>query len=526
MGAGSVVSRSSPTIDPNVRTLSHLYLKLADRPDPSVNERVVAAGARLLAEQLPGVTDVIPGYTTLLVEFDPRLISRARLEARVATLLAANLRADAVSRTLDLSVVYDGPDLTYVATAAGLEPAEVVSRHSRVRYRAYAGGFTPGFAYLGEVDPAIRVPRRNSPREHVPAGSVGIADSQTGVYPLASPGGWNLIGRAVEPVYDPARAQPVLIEPGDLVTFTAVETAAPARVPQHLDLLPAEPTYPAFRVHAPGLLDLVVDAGRFLAGRFGFARGGPLDPVSARIANGLVSNPPAAPALEINYAGPTLEVLRDCVVAFAGAGARFQIDGQEAQPYVSTFLRPGQVVTFPPAAEGVRGYLSVAGGFESDKFMGSASVDVRGLIGRPLRAGDVLGLAQPRIPRAGFEFVPYRRYPRTLQLRLLPGPQYDAELMEALTARPVRLEHSDRMGVRLGAVGVTGSGVASEGNPLGAVQLTPGGNPIVLLNDRGTMGGYIKPALVDPRDLPRLAQTRDGMLVRFVAPKRGPSSKD
>ena len=525
MGAGSVVSRRWPTIDLNVRTLSHHYLKLADRPDPTVNERVVAAGARLLSEQLPGVTDVIPGYTTLLVEFDPRLMSRARLEARVATLLAASHRADAISRTVGLSVVYDGPDLLDVAAATGLEPAEVVRRHASVRYRAYAGGFTPGFAYLGEVDPAIRVPRRQRPREHVPAGSVGIADGQTGIYPLASPGGWNLIGRAVEPVYDPAQARPALIEPGDLVTFAAVATAAPAGAPQPLELLPAEPVHPAFHVHAPGLFDLVVDAGRFLAGRFGFARGGPLDPISARIANGLVSNPPTAPALEINYAGPTLEVLRDCVVAFTGAGVRFQVDGEDAPPYVSTYLRRGQVLTFPPAAEGVRGYLAVAGGFESARFMGSASVDVRGLIGRPLRAGDILGLAQPRMPRTGFEFTPYRRYPRTLQLRLLPGPQYDAELMEALTVRPVRVEHSDRMGVRLGAVGVAGGGVPSEGNPLGAVQLTPGGDPIVLLNDRGTMGGYIKPALVDPRDLPRLAQARDGTLVRFLAPKRSPSSR-
>lgn len=509
----------SLTIDPNVRTLSHLYLKLADRPDRAVNERVVSAGARLLADQVPGITDVIPGFTTLLVEFDPRVVSRARLEARVAALLAAGHRASSASRTVNLSVVYDGPDLPYVATASGLEPAEVVRRHSSVPYRAYAGGFTPGFAYLGEVDPTIRVPRRHRPREHVPAGSVGIADSQTGVYPSASPGGWNLIGRAAEPVYDPARARSALIEPGDLVVFTAVASAAQAPAPQPLELLPTEPTYPTFRVRAPGLFDLIVDPGRFLAGRFGFARSGPIDPVSARIGNGLVSNPAAAPTLEINYAGPTLEVLRDCVVAFTGAGARFQIDGQDAQPYASTFLRSGQVLTFPPAAQGVRGYLAVAGGFESATFLGSASVDVRGLIGRPLREDDVLGVAQPRLPRAGFEFTPHRRYPRTLQLRLLPGPQYDAELMEALTARPARVEHSDRMGVRLGAVAAAGSGVASEGNPLGAVQLTPGGEPIILLNDRGTMGGYAKPAIVDPRDLPRLAQARDGTLITFEAPK-------
>jgi len=508
-----------------MRTLSQLYLKLAERPDPDVNARAVSASARLLAEKLAGVTDVIPGYTTVLVEFDPRVVSRQRLAARVAELTAEGARASAPTRTVTLSVVYDGPDLEEVAVAAGLDPAEVAKRHASVRYRAYAAGFTPGFAYLGAVDSTIRMPRRKRPRAHVPAGSVGIADDQTGVYPLASPGGWNLIGRTVEAVYDPARPRPALIEPGDHVTFSPVTNGPRAPAPGPLELLPTEPAYPTFQVHVPGMLDLIVDAGRYLAGRLGFARGGPLDPVSARIANGLVGNQPTAPALEINYLGPTLEVMRACVIAFAGAGVRLRIDGADAQPYVTTYVQPGQVLTFPPAPEGVRGYLAVAGGFESARFMGSASVDVRGLIGRPLGAGDVLGVAELRLPRAGFEFVPYRRYPRTLRLRLLPGPQYDPGLVAALTAGPVPVQHSDRMGVRLGPVSASGFGVPSEGNPLGAVQLTAGGDPMILLNDRGTMGGYAKPAVVDPRDLPRLAQARDGTLVRLLAPKRDPSSR-
>ena len=493
--------------------------------DLEANRRVVAAAAQLLAERLPGVTDVIPGYSNLLVEFDPQVVSRERLQARLRRLFAERPPPAATSKVVNLSVVYDGPDLAELAAAVGLEPIEVIRRHSSVRYRAYAAGFTPGFAYLGPVDPAIRAPRRQRPRELVPAGSVGIADGQTGVYPLASPGGWNLIGRTVEAVYDPNRQPATLIQAGDTVMFTPVGSGAATPAPVALELLLAAPRHPTFRVHEPGLLDLVIDEGRYLVGRFGFARSGPLDPVSARLANGLVANPRSAPLLEMNYAGPTLEVLRACIIGFAGAGVKLKLDGEEVPPYASTYVRAGQVLSFPPATVGVRGYLAVAGGLESERFLGSASVDVRGLIGRPLQAGEVLGVQQPRLPRAGFGFTPHRRYARTVQLRLLPGPQYDPDLIEALTSHPVRVANSDRMGARLGSVGAAGYGVASEGNPLGAVQLTPGGEPIVLLNDRGTMGGYAKPALVDPRDLPRLAQARDGTLVRFLAPKLGPSSR-
>ena len=139
-----------------------------------------------------------------------------------------------------------------------------------------------------------------------------------------------------------------------------------------------------------------------------------------------------------------------------------------------------------------------------------------GVTGRQLRAGDVLGVAQRRTPRQGFSFSPHRRSTQTLRLRLLPGPQYDAETFTALASEPLRIEHSDRMGVRLSTSPAVGRGVISEGNPLGAVQLTADGQPLILLHDRGTMGGYTKPAVVDPRDLPRLAQARDGTVVRFV----------
>lgn len=503
-----------------MRELCHLYVNLATGVDPSVNARVHGVARSLVTSGPPGITDVIPGYTSLLVEYDARLLARAHVEKLVTEALTSAGTSPAGGSLVEIGVVYDGPDLGAVAAAAGLSEGEVVRRHAAVTYHAYAAGFAPGFVYLGEVDPAIRRPRLLKPRAAVPAGSVGIADGQTGVYPLDSPGGWNLLGHAVAALYDPRRPRPALIHAGDRVRFVPLQDGPSAAAVRPLDLLPPEPKLPVLKVRRAGLLDLVVDAGRFRAGHLGFTRGGPADPVSAQIAGGLVANSPDDPVLEMNVLGPTVEVVGECVIAFAGHGVRLHIDGQPAPPYVSTFVRAGQVLSFPPAPLGRRGYLAVAGGIESATFMGSASVDTRGLIGRPLRAGDVLGRGRLQTLRQGFSFIPHFRASPVVRLRLLPGPQFEPELLAELTARPLRIEHSDRMGVRLETTAARGGGVLSEGNPLGAVQLTAGGEPLILLNDRGTMGGYTKPAVVHPRDLPLLAQARDGTYVQLVAGTR------
>ena len=156
----------------------------------------------------------------------------------------------------------------------------------------------------------------------------------------------------------------------------------------------------------------------------------------------------------------------------------------------------------------------MAGGVASRRFWGSASVDVRGKIGRPLAAGDVLGVAEVRSPRPGFSFKPYVSRNPTV-LRLLPGPQASREAWAALLGGTFKVGSADRMGIHLEGPRVPGGDVLSEAVPLGAVQVTSKGDPIVLLNDRGTLGGYTKPARLHPADLPKAAQLRPGGEVRF-----------
>ena len=160
--------------------------------------------------------------------------------------------------------------------------------------------------------------------------------------------------------------------------------------------------------------------------------------------------------------------------------------------------------------------MAFAGGLETRHHLGSASVDLRGGIGRALVKGDVLGVAETRAVQPGRVFQPYQLAdPERWPLRLLPGPQATAEALGALTRQAFTIGRADRMGVQLTGAPVPGGEVLSEAVPLGSVQVPPGGLPLLLLHDRGTLGGYAKPAVLHPADLPRAGQLRPGGRVRF-----------
>ena len=482
------------------------YVQFADRLDLRQNIRLHALHRAMMADLPSGVNDLSPGYINLYVDFDAARITPGAVRSWARRHLAALGEAEAPpgGRLTDLPVRYDGPDLAEVAGRTGLSEAEVIRRHSAPHYHVYAVGFTPGFPFLGEVDERLRLPRRSTPRPLVPFNSVAIANAQSCVYPLPSPGGWNLLGTALETIYDPNRERPFLIAPGDRVRFVAASGETPP-LPAVRELWPTEPARPALLVETPGLLDLLQGAGRFRQAHFGMARSGPLDERSARVANALVGNPPGTPLLELTLTGPVLTSLRDMVVGVAGFG----MTPLGFPPGQSFLLRQGETLRFTPARSGARSYLAVAGGFETRPFLGDSSVDLLGRVGRPLWAGDVLGLAAQRAARPGFSgllpALPETDVTGNVTLRLLPGPQATREALEALDSAPFRVAGSDRMGLRLSGPEVPGGQVVSEATPQGAVQVTPAGEPIVLLADRGRIGGYSKPAVLHPRDLPLAA---------------------
>ena len=176
----------------------------------------LALYASLREDPLPGIVDLVPAARTVLVTFD----GPARLPA-AGDLPARPVRAaeHASARTVEIPVVYDGPDLGEVGGLAGLSEAEVVRRHLAAAYEVGFIGFAPGFAYLTGLDPDLHVPRRESPRTRVPAGSVSVAGPYTGVYPADAPGGWRILGHTGLTMWDLHRDPPSLLRPGDRVRF-------------------------------------------------------------------------------------------------------------------------------------------------------------------------------------------------------------------------------------------------------------------------------------------------------------------
>lgn len=194
--------------------------------DPGINDRVLAFARGVERLALPGVIETVPTYRSATVYFDPILVDAGSLAERLKALAEALPPPPSqVRRTVQIPVVYggeSGPDLADVAAFARLSVEEAIALHASVCYRVYLLGFVPGFPYMGPVPDALAMPRLAEPRARVPAGSVGIAGSQTGIYPIESPGGWRLIGRTPLRMYDKSRLQPFLLEAGDWVQFLPI----------------------------------------------------------------------------------------------------------------------------------------------------------------------------------------------------------------------------------------------------------------------------------------------------------------
>lgn len=194
---------------------------------PEINDRVVAFAQAVEGLGPDGLIETVPTYRSATVYFDPVVIEADHLAERLLTLAKSLPPLSArSSQQVDIPVTYGGefgPDLDDVASFARLSVEETIALHASVEYRVYMLGLSPGFPYLGLVPDAIAMPRLATPRAKVPAGSIGIAGSQTGVYPLDTPGGWRIIGRTPLRLYDQARPKPFLLEPVDCARFVRID---------------------------------------------------------------------------------------------------------------------------------------------------------------------------------------------------------------------------------------------------------------------------------------------------------------
>ena len=505
---------------------------LGDGIDPAVNARAVALAAHLRAETIDGVRDVIATFRSVAVFFDPLRVDVEALKARV--LAAPAVAADASERPIvDVPVEYGGdagPDLEAVATASGLSPADVIARHTARDYRVFMIGFLPGFAYLGPVDAAIAAPRLASPRLRVPSGSVGIAGQQTGIYPQASPGGWQILGRTTTRPFDARRSPPSLLAPGDRVRFVAV----PSGTLGSFDAAWTAPDTPveepsgarAVRVEQPGLMTTVQDGGRWGRQHEGVPVSGAMDRASFGDANRAVGNPANAAVLEVTLGGVAVRMEHAGTLAVAGADLGSTLDGRPLPLATPVSHAVGGVVRFGSRGRGARAYLALDGGVTVAESLGSRATDLTsglgGVGGRRLRTGDRIPVGDPvgtpKLTPSAMRPVPAGG----ARVRVMPGPHgewFPPEALDLLCrTRYAITPESNRMGYRLrGAEPLPRDAreMVSDATCAGGLQVPPSGQPILLMADRQVTGGYPIVATVITADLPVVGQLAPGDWIEF-----------
>jgi inhibitor of KinA len=211
-----------------------LVVELGDGIDVATNARTRALAVAIDLRHLPGIVETVPTYRSLLIHYDPLQLSMTALASQIA-ILEEHLGEIVLppSRRVEIPTVYGGefgPDMPDVVAHTGLTEDEVVSIHASTDYLVYMMGFITGFPYLGGMSASIATPRLSTPRTKVPVGSVGIAQQQTGIYPVESPGGWRLIGRTPVRWFDPTRHPPVPVEAGDFIRFVPVSASDYERI--------------------------------------------------------------------------------------------------------------------------------------------------------------------------------------------------------------------------------------------------------------------------------------------------------
>jgi len=536
-------------------------------------DEVLALQASLTSAPIEGVTELLPAARTLMLRFDPLRLTREQLKGALADTQA---RRETVTPTrasgplVEIPLRYDGEDLAEVARLAGLTVEEVIRRHQASEFTVAFCGFAPGFAYLVGGDPALQVPRRATPRPQVPAGAVALGGAYCGVYPQATPGGWQLIGRTSMAMWDPDRDPPARLTPGMRVRFRAIGAGEPEAVsaPEAASapgaaepsrerrgaIQGAPPVGPRIEVTAVMLPALVQDLGRPGHAHLGVAPSGAADRAALIAANRAVGNPPGLACLEITLGSAAFHCRGDTrdaiVVAVAGAAVPLTVQrasGEvfECAPEQPITLGPGDGVKLGYPTRGLRSYLAVRGGIEAPRLLGSASRDTLAALGpAPITKGVMLAVARAQAsgadPDLGEDAAaavgggsdrsrcvvpPLPASGDTVVLDVVAGPRADLFTDAALATLCDQVwqvtPQSSRVGLRLRGLQPLmrrdATELPSEGVVRGALQVPHDGQPVLLLADHPLTGGYPVIAVVAEHHRDLAGQIPPGAKVRFRA---------
>ncbi len=484
-----------------------------------------------------GVQELVPAARTILIQFDRWATSAATLVRHIQGLNLTRT-GQAEGQRVEVPVHYDGEDLADVAALLGVDVPGLIALHTSQDYSVAFCGFAPGFAYLTGGNPCLNVPRRNTPRTKVPAGSVALAGTFSAVYPNDTPGGWQLLGRTEVPMWDLQRNPPALLQPGMRVRF--VDAAA---LPIYLDkkqpvsvtqsTVAAIQTGAFLQVQTPGLQTLLQDRGRIGQAGQGVSASGALDQGAMRRANRMLGNDANAPVLESVAGGLALQSHGPSVIAITGASGSVTITNRAGAQWPAARNQPlalndGDTVKLGEPATGLRSYVAVRGGMVVTPVLGSASTDTLARIGPAvLAAGMQLAIANtqhagvvqaaddapPTLPKAG----------DTVVLDVVMGPRTDwftADAIERFAAqRWLVTPQSNRVGLRLAGdealVRSITQELPSEGTAVGAIQVPASGQPVLFLADHPLTGGYPVIACVASHHLDLAGQVPVGAWLQF-----------
>lgn len=494
------------------------WLFQAELGDLERNHRFILRLRKLIEEtRITQIVDVVVSFESIAVHFQP--MHGERVFQYLTDLKFEDIPDDEEIRSSEFVIPLcygKGNELDRLAEKLGISVQELIDLHSGAVYSVAAIGFSPGFPYLLGLPEKLRLPRLATPRK-VESGSVAIAGSQAGIYPNASQGGWHVLGKTSVQLFDVNRDEPSLLEPGDRVRFQAVD------IFEHVSDASGEENQLEggdVLILEPGPMTSVQDHGRYGYQSMGVSPGGAVDPIMATIANRLVGNANDAAVLECTMAGPKLEFLKHSRIAFLGWS-----DERSGRP---ASVKAGEVIDLTKPTQPLRGYIAIAGGVDVPVVLGSRSTDLRakfgGFRGRELRKGDRLtvGIAG-KGPVAGAWHVacPHGVLPQ-VEVRFLRGIQthwFTDDMRRRLVETVYRVSStSDRMGTRLdGAVLELKQPREMVSQPVifGSIQVPTSGQPIVLMSERQTIGGYPQIGHVISADLPIMARAWPGTAIRF-----------
>ena len=486
----------------------------------------------LMAEPIAGVEEIIPAARTLMIQYRPSAIERQALVDRIAG-QDLSQRREGEHRRVEIPVHYNGEDLDEVATLLNISRAEVIQRHTAHDYSVAFCGFAPGFAYL-TGGAGFQVPRRQTPRTRIPAGAVALAGDFSGVYPKASPGGWQIIGVTPLQMWDLNRPEPALLRPGYKVRFTDAGPLPASGLPA-----PSEPVRDQapngtnLEITSPGLHSVLQDMGRPGQTDQGVSRSGALDLGALRAANRAVGNPSDMACVESVLGGLSFICHGRAVIAVTGALTPVTVTNAsglqwQASNYQPIELEAGDSVSLGSPKAGLRSYLAIRGGFDVTPVLGSLSTDTLAQLGpAALAAGDRLGYTAPVTGTSvSLNEAPAFELPTAtdiVTLDVVMGPRTDwftEDAIKRLSSQLWRVtSQSNRVGIRLaGDTPLERSNhqeLPSEGTSVGAIQVPASGQPVLFLADHPLTGGYPVIASVASHHLDLAGQIPVNAQIRF-----------